>query len=61
MDWLSDIVGEEVRGVMRVEERFLMREHGDLILPVKSVVTQLRDPFIKQLLGLDLQAQGDHS
>lgn len=46
---------------MRVEERFLMREHGNLILPVKSVVTELRDPFIKQLLGLDLQAQGDHS
>lgn len=32
-----------------------MREHGDLILPVKSVVTKLRDPFIKQLLGFNLQ------
>lgn len=46
---------------MRVEERFLVRKHGDLILPVKSVVTELRDPFIKQLLGLDLQGQRDHS
>lgn len=44
-------------GVMRVKERFLRREHGDLILPVKPVVTQLGDPFIKQLLGLDLQAR----
>lgn len=41
-------------GVVRAEEWFLWGQHGDLILPVQPVVTQLTDPFIKQLLRLDL-------
>lgn len=39
---------------VRAEEWFLRGQHGDLILPVQPVVTQLTDPFIKQLQRLDL-------
>lgn len=41
-------------GEVRAVEWFLRGQHGDLILPVQPVVTQLTDPFIKQLLRLDL-------
>lgn len=40
---------------MGIVEGLLVRVHGDLVLPVEAMVTQLRHPFIKQLLRFNLQ------
>ena len=37
-------------GVVGVVEGLLVRVHGNLILPIEPMVTQLRHPFIKELL-----------
>lgn len=39
---------------MGIEQGLLVRVHGNLILPIKTMVTQLGYPFIKQLLRLNL-------
>lgn len=42
---------------MGIEQGLLVRVHGNLILPIKTMVTQLGYPFIKQLLRLNLQSR----
>lgn len=43
-------------GVVGIVEGLLVRVHGDLVLPIEAMVTQLRHPFIKQLLRFNLQS-----
>lgn len=44
-------------GVVGIVEGLVGRVRGNLILPIESMVAQLGNPFIKQLLGLNLESR----
>lgn len=45
------------RGEVRVVEGFLVGVHCNLVLTVEPVMPKLGDPFVKQLLGIDLNTE----
>ena len=44
-------------GVVGTVEGLLVRARGNLILPIETMVTHLGNPFVKQLLRLNLESR----